>query len=334
MKTITQVNWGILGLYALLLTWAILAPSKGQDDAAGRAMAAGYLMIFIIGLVILAGLNLLPYRFPKIVVMVLSGLPLVTGLISLIVSPILSAQRQKRYDGETTGRQNGSYYFTDPVRRQIAAAIAANDTAQLKAALQQPVPNLNESETEHITLLDFATMQAKADQSTKALACLEMLMDKGATIETPDRQRSPTHFMVTEGDPTLLEWFLKKGANPNARDASSGLSLLFAVLFSGNEADYKPRKVTLVLEYGADPNAIPPHDELTIPTSALIYAADNEMWDICQLLLDKGANPKYKTPSGQDMYQVMDYMEKGYTNYGNMPPAGLTALKERLNTLR
>jgi hypothetical protein len=335
MKTITLINWAILSFYGFMLLWAFLTPAGSGQDAAGRGMAAGLIFLAVIILLVLVGLNLLPYPFTKILTLILSGFPIVGYLLSLVLGPIIADRRQKNYDRELSDRANGAYYFQDPVRQQLAAAIASGNGAQLKLGLQQPVPAINESGTDHTTLLDFATLRAKENPSPEAIQCLDLLMAHGATVETADKLRSPTHFLVIDGNPTLLEWFLKKGANPNATEYPTGKPILFNALYSGNDDGFKAQKVNLLLVHGANPNAIPPqYDERIIITSALIYAADNDLWDICQLLLDKGASPAYKTASGLDVYRVIDYKEKGYTDFGKTPPQALTAVKERLRTVQ
>ncbi|MVM38601.1 hypothetical protein GO730_15285 [Spirosoma sp. HMF3257] len=204
---------------------------------------------------------------------------------------------------------------------------------QLQTGLHQQIPNLNDSANEHMTLLDFATNQAKTSSSPSAILCLDLLMAKGATIENADTLHRPSHFLAIDGEPALLEWFLKKGANPNAKDSPHGKPILFEALYLSSSDQYKATKIALLLAYGADPNATPPHDELAVDTSPLLYAADNELWDVCQLLLDKGADPAYKTHSGLTVQAVMNYKEKSYTEGGKTPPTELIMLKERINAL-
>jgi ankyrin repeat protein len=51
-----------------------------------------------------------------------------------------------------------------------------------------------------------------------------------------------------EGDLTQMEWFLKNGADPNAKSAVSG-SLFFSTILDNNYP-----AAALLLKYGADPN--------------------------------------------------------------------------------
>lgn len=331
MKTITLINWIILGSYALILLWLLFFTKSQSDDG----MAKGLLMLCFIPLGILVVLNLLPYPFARTLVLVLSSAPLIFALIGPAVSSLLNKKMMGDYDQELRDRANGTFYFKDSIRQQLAAAIASRDIAQLKSGLQQPPANLNQSGEEHITLLDFATIQARSNPQPADFACLELLMDKGATVETNDKERSATHFLVLESDPSLLEWFLKKGANPNAREAQTGKPILFNALYTDKSDTLKVQRIGLLLNYGADPNLIPPqYDERVIVTSILLAAADNEQWAICQLLLDKGANPDYQTKSGWTIDKAVNYQVRSYRDRGETPPAELTALSERLQSLR
>ncbi|GAB4030108.1 ankyrin repeat domain-containing protein [Spirosoma gilvum] len=328
MKTITLINWVIVGIYSVLLLF-VLIPSTSQQDAAGKGMAAGLIFLGFVYLALLSGLNLLPYSFARTTAMVLGGLPLILVLLNLTVSPLISNYKQKSYEAEDIARGNGSFYFQDKARQQVAAAIANLNVADLKVALQQPLPKLNESGVEHTTLLDFAAFQATQTLSPQILQCMDLLIAKGATFENTDSLHTPTPFRVMEGPTELLNWFLKKGANPNMKD-EKGQPLLLTALYSGNEHHDKTKKVALLLDHGADPNAKPAYDELVIETSPLIFAVDNELWEIANLLLDKGANPAYITESERSALKALGYRESVYTNHGQALPAELLAFKDRL----
>ncbi|WP_080058029.1 ankyrin repeat domain-containing protein [Spirosoma aerolatum] len=328
MKTITLINWVIVGIYAILIL-VVLIPSTSQQDAAGKGMAAGLIFLGFVFLALLSGLNLLPYSFARITAMVLGGLPLILVLINLVVSPMISGWRQNTYEAEDIARQNGSFYFQDKSRQQVAAAIAAQNINDLKAALEKPLPMLNESGVEHTTLLDFAAFQAMQNLSPQSLNVMELLIEKGATFENTDSLHTPTPFRIMEGPTELLAWCLANGANPDMTD-EKGQPLLLAALYSGNEHTDKTKKVALLLDRGADPNAKSPHNELTIETSPLIFAVDNELWEIGNLLLDKGAIPDYVTQGDRTALNVLSYRESGYTKHGQHLPTELLAFKDRL----
>ncbi|GAB2569170.1 hypothetical protein [Spirosoma areae] len=186
MKTITTINWISVGIYGLVLLWGFASGSSSGQDAAGRGMLSGLLLLTGLFLVTIVVLNCLPYQWSKLTALVLGGGPLILFLISQVVGPLLANRRQKGYSDEMLARGSGAYYFHDPVRRQLAAHVAAGDVTQLQAGLQQPVPVLNDSGEEQTTLLDFATTRALENQLPETLKCIELLLAKGATLETTD----------------------------------------------------------------------------------------------------------------------------------------------------
>ncbi len=220
-----------------------------------------------------------------------------------------------------TARANGSIFFHDKPRRDVAAAIGAADTTRLRQLLQQPVPRLNEPGSQATTLLDFAGERAATSQNiTQMMACLKLLIDHGATIQSADPQHIPTHFRVCKHGPAvLLKWFLNKGADPNFRPAD-GNPILIEVMRYGDDP---LEKVRLLLDRGADPNAVMADDETTYEASysPLMYAAREQLWDICQLLLKEGANPAYRTPKGDDLKKIMTQHAELYADVDDTPPA-------------
>jgi ankyrin repeat protein len=113
----------------------------------------------------------------------------------------------------------------------------------------------------------------------------------------------PTSQRVKTAPAALLEWFLKKGANPNARP-HDGSSIIFEVMKYGEE---RREKVKLLLDYGADPNAIAASNGYNVGAlySPLLFAAHQELWDVCQLLLESGADAAYRVPEEAELIQIM-----------------------------
>jgi ankyrin repeat protein len=330
MKTVTLINWVAISVYALGILWVLLDAKPSPDR-----MASGMLMMIYIPLALLALLNYLPYKATKIIALVINIYPLIMGPIYLVLGRVVTHYRAESYDQELDGKANGSYYFKDPLRRSLAAAIAAGDTARLKAELEQPVPNLNASGADHVTLLDFAAMQAKKSPEEKVLPSLQMLIDKGAKIETDDPERDATHFLVLESDAAFLEFLLKNGANANATETERKYPILFKAIYLDVNDPSKAKKVGLLLEHGADPNAFSPgYEENVIVSSVLCAAAGAEQWEICNLLLNYGAKPDYQTAGGWDIRKAVAYQDKQFASWGKVPPLEFTSLKERLNAMR
>ncbi len=73
--TVQQVNWILIGIYFLFCVAQLLFSNWGSMDAAGRGMAKGFLMIYFVVVLVLAGLNLIKAQWMGIVVLVLCMLP-------------------------------------------------------------------------------------------------------------------------------------------------------------------------------------------------------------------------------------------------------------------
>ncbi|GAB3914771.1 hypothetical protein GCM10028803_60690 [Larkinella knui] len=327
MKIITITNWIFIGLYGLLVLYTLLGVNRPGNDAAGRGMESGLAVFATLVLAGLIVLTILPYRFSKITALIVLALPAIFGLFNAI-SNYAELQKQNRAEAE---RENGSFYFPDVERQQIAAAIAAGDVEQLKTRLQKPLRQIDQCGYESMTLLDFAAITtAKSENPQRIMLCMELLMEHGATMQGPDSMHAPTPFQICEiGSAALLEWFLTKGADPNARP-HDGSPLIFKVMDLDVE---RLEKVTVLLDHGADPNAPAGSHEYTIKplTSPLMYAAQRQSWDICQLLLERGADPNYRTPQGDNLKTVLNNFEEPYADKESLP-ADYQAFKKFLNT--
>ncbi|MFC5412109.1 ankyrin repeat domain-containing protein [Larkinella bovis] len=327
MKTITIANWVLIGVYGLLILYTVLNGNRSGNDAAGRSLEAGFVFLGVIVLVVLIVLNVLPYRFARLAVLVVGLLPLLMGLYNLISNYWVSRQ----YERTEAARANGSLFFEDKNRQEMAAAISRADTVRLRIVLQKPVPNLNECGKELTTLLDFAAYHTTQSRTSPAsLRCLEMLMEKGATLQGSDPNHKPTHFLACrDGSAALLAWFLEKGADPNVKPPESS-PILFHVMSYGEE---RLEKVKLLLDHGADPNTLAFNTGYAVRDgySPLMYAAEEQLWDIGRLLLERGANPGHQTKQGESLRKIMKLHEDLYADV-NDTPASYTAFKSVLET--
>ncbi|GAB2559722.1 ankyrin repeat domain-containing protein [Spirosoma areae] len=328
LKLVTITNWSLLIMYGVILAYSALTMTPSNTDAAGRGLATAYILVGAILLVLLMGVNVLPFRLTRIAVLMVALLPLVAGLFRL-ASQFRTTQRTTEED---TGRLDGSYYFHDRVRQELAQAIANQDLTTFQTALQQPIPQLNESGEDHMTLLDFAAMRAVySDSSGGAIPFLTALLAKGATVETNDTLRSPTHALVSRDcSATLLAWFLKNGANPNANRLQEYPT---PILFTVMEYDHdRLAKLHLLLNNGADPNAVypPAASGWLAGHSALLAAARQELWAVCLLLLEKGADTTVASPQKLRFTDLITRQAELYAER-NETPATFTALLKTMN---
>ena len=330
MKILALTNWSLIGCYAVLITYLALTLNQSGTDAAGRGLAVGYLFVGAILLVAVLGLNLLPFPATKIAVLVALLVPAALGLREW-TNTFYYTQRAGKED---QGRWDGSYYFKDPDQRRIAEAIAANDLPQLKTLLTAPQPRLNESGEEHTTLLDFAALRAAGrSEEPFRVEALALLLAKGATFETADSLHTATHVLVARQSPAaLLDWFLKHGADANAKHRQNqNLPVLFVVLDDPND---RLEKVRLLLAHGADPNVVyPPADYGWLTGhSVLLAAARQDLWEICQVLLEQGADPDVVGPQQLVFRKLLAKRETMYAETGTTPPA-FTALQKTMENL-
>ena len=329
MKTVSLVNWALLACYGILLAYSALTINQSNTDAAGRGLASAYILFGCILLIVLIGVNVLPFRISRLAVLVMLCLPMIAGLVEFVGTG-LTARRARQDDD---GRLDGSYYFRDSQRRQVAKAIADQDEARVQSLLAEPIPLLNESGEDHITMLDFAALRGVySDQPDGIIPYLSLLLEKGAAIQTADTLRSPTHALVSRDcSAAMMAWFLEHGADPNAkRIQERPTPILFTVMDYDKD---RLEKIRLLLAHGADPNVVYP------PTatgwlaghSALLAAARLELWDVCLLLLDKGADPTAIGPKQLVFSELINRHAELYAADGNTPP-DFTALLKRVNT--
>lgn len=77
MKIIAVVNWVLVSIYGAYVLWVILQPANPSNDAGGGEQEAAIKGVAVFLLLLLVGLNLLPYGWTKILVLVLAILLLV-----------------------------------------------------------------------------------------------------------------------------------------------------------------------------------------------------------------------------------------------------------------
>lgn len=331
MKTITLASWCLLGLDTVILLGLILFSRSGSSS---DRMAGGFLMMLFIPLIILAGINLLPYKFTHMLVLVICAFPTVGGVVMLIATPIVKSARKKIWANEDAARDNGTYFFNDPQRRKLAEDIVALDIEKLRADMQQPVPELNNAGLEQITLFDFAAKRCLKTDTATAIACFEILLKNGAKIDNGDPAHTPTHFRVLEYHSSVLKWFLENGADANAHTASIHEPILNAAVSSGDEASglLRIEKVRLLLDYGANPNGdTPKPGESIVGIVPLANAATRHDWAICELLMDRGADINLQPLGGFTITRTVEDRLKQLRSWGKVPEDDLVQLAKRLN---
>jgi len=70
-KILSGVNWLLIGVYGAIIIWILLKKANPANDAGGGEQEVALKGIGVFLLLVLAGLNWLPYQWTKIVVLLL-----------------------------------------------------------------------------------------------------------------------------------------------------------------------------------------------------------------------------------------------------------------------
>ncbi|RYZ42861.1 MAG: ankyrin repeat domain-containing protein, partial [Sphingobacteriales bacterium] len=93
-------------------------------------------------------------------------------------------------------------------------------------------------------------------------------------------------------------------------------------------------KVRLLLKHGADPNAVYPTADYgwLAGHSVLLAAARQDLWEICQVLLENGADPTVVSSQKLVFRELLAKRATIYAETGTTPPA-FTALQKTMKNL-
>jgi uncharacterized protein len=126
------------------------------------------------------------------------------------------------------------------------------------------------------------------------LATVRNLLESGADVNSKDEHGMGPLLTFT---PSVVEYLLSKGADPNRQTNESGAPVLVGVAYMNN-ADC----VRLLLASGADPNAIVQRTGETPLHSSLASSGDDERsadrHAVVKLLIEHGADPNRRTIPG------------------------------------
>ncbi len=317
-KIVTILNWIIIAAVAFITIAEALSPNRGGGDAATRAL--GQLPIMV--LVVLLVLNLLPFNWTKYL-----SLMLVVGSVLLFrFWPAWTEMQRKKQEEARYKLEAAKPIFEDQQRDQIARVIRDGDLEKLKELLKTPVERLNERGD----LLDYAIDVAAGANHRQAekYECVRLLFEAGATLDSTIGTRVTSHMSAAgTGDEKLLRFLLGKGADPNAYNDNLGYPILNEAISSYREPE---ATVRTLLEFGADPNATAVFDHEEGPVSMLWRAAKMERWGVCLALLEKGADPEFKTSTGKTFRALVQDSEREFPAEGFFRQGDYDRLNELL----
>ncbi|MFD1145095.1 ankyrin repeat domain-containing protein [Larkinella insperata] len=312
-KILTVVNWTVMGLLALFLILTFFNSKKG-GDAAGQGQGTFWLILAAGALAVLLVVNLLPFRWGKYAGLAVILLPF---FLIWFDDVFINLKKEFSYD---QADYDGSRYFADPQRKAIARALSFDRMDELERLLREPVPLINDARNpEHWTLLDYAarsyssynTVYNKDWNITRRK--LELLLEAGAKIENADPGRMATHAQCIDRCPAaMLQFFLDRGADPNTNGPYE-MPLLFNVI---HHAEEPLEKIQILLDHGVPLQQTSTFDVETEHYSPLLFAAHLGHWNICLLLIQKGADVRFKAPNG---FTLTDYLKKQEDEYARYP---------------
>ena len=305
MKTLTLINWIIVGIYVLISIMLILELGKPLD-AMGRGMTNGFLFVALILLALLVIFNLIPYKWSRIIGLIIGFSP----LIFLMVYRILNDIQHNRWE---KARKDVSIYFEEGKMKDLAKAIANVRTEEVATFLEDPDIDLNQLGHNGNTMLEVAGHYALQTYSDSPHKIVEMLLKKGADPNLHAPGQAPVLPQIASmGSVALFETLLKHGADPNAVSKDS-LTVLFELLKGSVDRDDKMR---LLLDYGADPNVNWAKKDWRYNFSPLIYAIYHNHWKTCTLLVQNGAELNHVAPDGSTFWGYYDRYKKEYEDSG------------------
>ncbi len=71
IKILSGINWLLIGIYGVFTIWALLQKANSANDAGGSEQEVALKGIGVFLLLVLAGLNWVPYQWTKIVALLL-----------------------------------------------------------------------------------------------------------------------------------------------------------------------------------------------------------------------------------------------------------------------
>ncbi len=313
MKTIFLINWGIIATYAIVIIGSILGLNRPGMDAAGRGMAQGFLMIGAFFTLLLIGLNLVPIKWVRIVVLLLGGMPLMYFIINSFIS---RAERAQYMEQAKKAR-----LFEGDHLNAIMEAIRYDKTKAIKQLLEKDDSNINHVGATNLrTLLDIAIQHAAVIKTPESKEIVELLLMHKADPNVHHPKAAPPYVKFATICPiALFDSLFAAGADPNATD-ENGIPVIFKLVEHASDHHYE--KIEILLKHGADPNIAFGDEGWELNFNPLIFAAGQKGWKSCELLINYGADVNFKPPGEvNDFWYHFEKAGIEYQKNGTIPEA-------------
>ena len=259
----------------------------------------GVLLLFVLGLAAAGSARTSPLQV-TLLLLVLPCIPLALSVVLFVRSaapawrllalllaaaPLLIAVSSRgiaevQLRANTNERGELTFFRSGPMR-QLAEAIARNDSSSVAALAS--TADVNRTGMSDMTLLILAMRQLRRTPEQQAV--LRLLLEAKADPNKEAQYELPLAIAIQLADktgPGPVKLLLDAGANPNLT-SSFGVPVYFSA--TGQSSNLET--LTMLLDRGADVNAMSPKGE-----TALFSAAMTRNWKAALLLLERGADWK------------------------------------------
>lgn len=309
MKTIIYTNYILLGIYAIYCLYGLLSADSSGMDAAGKGMAKGFAIVGLGIIIVLLLINLINIDWVRIIVFAVCLIP-----VLMVGKQIQQYFFFKKLDAQ---QYTNDMRWDDPHLKAIARAVDGVDVEELERLLSENDNNINEIGYGQLTVLHLAIQYLTGYEAESKTRVVELLFEHGADPNATYRQSNSILAEVAVNlNDANFKMILDAGADPNGKD-ENGIPILFQLVRDHHRHEFE--KVRMLLEKGADPNIPFGHEGWMPNYSALIFAASHAHWDICELLIDHGADLNFQTKDGPNFWDHYNRYRTQYSESGTLP---------------
>ncbi len=295
------MHWLAIVIVAGLTLYLLFDPNRNGGDAATRGLGNAFVYIGIILLIFLIILKMLPYDWPKYVVIVVILLPFLLIKFDSVYKKLTYKWQNEAIFKENEAHAAGKHLFNDPQQLALIKAARENDTLTAAKLLSQPFPLLNDyNNAAKQTVLDFIC------NDERHIPTIKLLLQAGAQLEIKDPNKETTLLHNAQDcSPQMLDFLLQQGSNPNYVHQNANAAI-FEVLDNVLDRAETLQKVKLLVQYHADPNLQVTFNGNYKNYTPLMWAAANHYTEVCEWLIQNGADPNYINPDGYSYQSILE----------------------------
>jgi hypothetical protein len=332
-RKIFQILLGVVALAYVIggaLAIAGLMENAREAPSIWRAYAIAGGIFVVLGL-LAGGLVWLANKWWWTLLIAGLGLFAVMPIILFAAAWIVEEQKatvHRNQINEETHSGRGDF-GDQPALFAVARAIAANDQEAIRAAAKA-VPNLQEAGNDGATLLCWTVKETW--QRPELVAAVKTLLSLGADPNYNNGHRNSFALgWAVHGPAEGLRAMLDAGGNPNSLNAY-GWPLVFMRYKLSYYQNEELTRLDLLLDHGADINAVVPEKESECPgCTLLLYTTQNGLtapleYDCALHLLEKGADPNRAAADGTNLAKMLKQQREKFEAEKRPPPGQFKSL--------